>query len=40
VRLQGNFSLSLSVAFSLIISTEVKAKTRFIKRGELREKQR
>lgn len=40
VRLQGNFSLSLSVAFSLIISIEVKAKTHFIKRGELREKQR
>lgn len=40
VWLQGNFSLSLSVAFSLIVSIEVKAKTHFIKRWELGEKQR
>lgn len=37
MRLQGNFSLSLRVGFSLIINIEVKAEAHFIKRGELRE---
>ena len=34
---QVNFTLPLSVVFSLIIGIEVKPKAHFIKSGELRE---